>query len=336
MFGWHLVFDGSFALERSFDTSGSTSGLNEEFSTFLLPNAGAWGFMFSLAPQNQSVADWMFGVDEETTGAELALFSTDNAMVSVQFHQDNGNDDTQRFVYPLVRYSILESTGEVCFSRQVDLAVRGTGYLPTVDELDGGLQLLVMMSTISGQHRLKVLFRQSSGELYELYTVNDFLSGMNDDCSDSALSGTTSIDGFNFGLGLNDGNLLVNNLIGRVDDLMLFDLSDTDFSVDTLERSNSDDTSDGFHYDSLNFVGNGEDGYGWWGFEKYSHNGPSAQSHLAMDMSPLQPFSNNILEFCSVIDYQTECISEPEQDSIEFAESKYRRYDNSEFSLTNW
>ena len=92
-----------------------------------------------------------FGTEGREVGAEFALFSTENAMVSMQFHQDFGDDDSKRFVYPLLRYTIFEPNGVVCSTQQVDKSIREQGYLPGVEDLEGGIQMFIGFAN-AGEH----------------------------------------------------------------------------------------------------------------------------------------------------------------------------------------
>ena len=346
MFGWHLVFDGNFFLSREFFGSN-----DEEFDTFLLPNTDSWSFAFSLAPQNSSVRDWMFGADGEDFGTEFALFSTDNALVSMQFLEDSGDNNTQRFIYPLLRYTLFDEGGAVCYTKQVSLDIRGQGYLPTVNDLQDGMQFVVgIVSHPSGSmddevhHDLALSMRATSTQLGNLYVAQDFLDGMSDSCSQSALAGTTRINGFKFGRGqnliLDDFSAAVDNLMGRVDDLMIFNTMNDPFDMGPLTQASNSPNSNGMHYQNLDLsTGIPDDGFGWWGFEKYVHNGaggPGTEFKNAVDMSSVQDLNNNLMEFCFTDGDSENCLNEPEDDDNEKAKSMYRNYENGEWSEDTW
>ena len=63
MTGCHLIFDGGLTLKRPMVLGSQNNPVEEEFSDFLRPDR-SWGFGATLAPSNEDVQKYFFGMQK--------------------------------------------------------------------------------------------------------------------------------------------------------------------------------------------------------------------------------------------------------------------------------
>ncbi len=246
MGGDHLVFKNGLFLHYEVPlTSGSpiSNALGGDLFPFLDPDQD-WAFGFKWAPDSEDASNHMFGVESEpdSHGEEMALFQVSNNFLTIQFMPTDSNQ-----YVPLLRF-ITMNNGNICRSKEFGEANNEEFLAMSVDRnaLESGFRLFTALETNIENNEL------------DAFSTDKFILGIKPNGGEVH---TFNLEFINLSQGLNcvtnDGVIVTEfgkrdslideegenrefaSLVGRVDDLIIFHILNTQWSVDYSETNES-------------------------------------------------------------------------------------------------
>ena len=328
MTGWHLVFDGHLVLHRYLDLGSIEQPIEEEFSGFLSPDS-PWGFGVTLAPSNEDVSTYMYGVPS-VDGMELALFEANNHSLTLQFDSVD-SPDCGHGVVPRIRYrswfderilcedTLLERTD----SNSLVLCASGLNSV-----LDNGFQMVFWHRPEHDSEKVQ-MWIDNTKFIFENFTFNP-------DCASTEENELSILFGKGAQYQSDVGITTVSNLYGRMDNLVIFktemDLVNDPRMYFWPEVTDTVPSGAGV-YEDTNFMMNlqSDDGFGWWSFEQPDPDLGPIDSNVAVDFSPIRPLgTNNLVQFLQINNGELDEISPSD------ARTFYRNNENNTIEEANW